>query len=206
MELYTLAQMLHDAVFRIQHISITELIVFAVLAVPTIYAMLGAPFVPTHMKQVKRMIDAAHLKKGMKIYDLGCGDGRLVHESSAIVGATKAVGYEYSPIVYLWAKFLSIFWKGGEIEYGNIWNQDFSDADVIFCYLLPHAMAKFEKVVLPQLKQNTLIVSHAFEMPNYPVYKKIPRDGTHAPVVVYKIATKTESKLQTKKEKEKSRT
>ncbi len=205
MELYTLAQMLHDAVFRIQHISPIELIVFTIIAIPTIYAMIGAPFVPTHMKQVKRMIDAANLKKGMKIYDLGCGDGRLVHEASAIVGSTKAVGYEYSPLVYLWAKFLSIFWRGGKIKYGNIWNQNFSDADIIFCYLLPHAMAKFEKIVVPQLKANTFIVSHAFQMPTYPIYKKIPRDGTHAPVLVYKIEGKNAPVLQKKKQKGKNR-
>ncbi len=204
MELYTLAQMLHDAVFRIQHISSIELIIFTIIAIPTIYAMLGAPFVPTHMKQVKRMMHAAQLRKGMKIYDLGCGDGRLVHEASAIVGSTKAIGYEYSPLVYLWAKFISIFWRGGAIKYGNIWNQDFSDADVIFCYLLPHAMAKFEKIVLPQLKPGSLIVSHAFEMPTYPIYKKIPRDEMHAPVVVYKISTKIAPKQQTKKQKGKN--
>ena len=52
-------QMLHDAVFRIQHISSIELIIFTIIAIPTIYAMLGAPFVPTHMKQVKRMMHAA---------------------------------------------------------------------------------------------------------------------------------------------------
>ena len=167
--------------------------------------MIGAPFVPTHMKQVKRMIDAANLKKGMKIYDLGCGDGRLVHEASTLVGSTKAVGYEYSPLVYLWAKFLSIFWRGDAIKYGNIWNQNFSDADVIFCYLLPHAMAKFEKIVIPQLKPNTLIVSHAFAMPTYPIYKKIPRDEMHAPVLVYKIEEKIAPALQKKKQKGKNR-
>ncbi len=206
MELYTIAQILRDALFRIQHVSVLELIIFAVLAVPTIYAMLGAPFVPTHMKQVKRMIEAGNLKKGMKIYDLGCGDGRLVHEASVIVGRSNAIGYEYSPIVYLWAKFLSIFWRGGEIKYGNIWNQDFSNADVIFCYLLPKAMAKFEKTLLPKLKPGSLIVSHAFEFPTYPVYKKIPRDGSHAPVVLYRIATKTFPKPQKKTQKEKNRT
>lgn len=194
--------MFHDAVFRIEHVSPAELIIFGVIAVPTIYAMLGAPFVPTHMKQVKRMMDAANLKKGQKIYDLGCGDGRLVHESSKV--GCNAVGYEYSPLVYVWAKFLSIFWRGGKIKYGNIWNQNFEDADVIFCYLLPKAMMKFEKVVLPQLTPGSLIVSHAFELPNYPIYKKIPRDEGHAPVVVYKIEAKNEIKSQKKKQKRKS--
>ena len=196
--------MFHDAVFRIQHVSPTELLIFGIVAIPTIYAMLGAPFVPTHMVQVKRMIDAGNLKKGLKIYDLGCGDGRLVHEAARTVGSANAIGYEYSPIVYLWAKFLSIFWRGGKIKFGNIWSQNFADADVIFCYLLPHAMGKFEKIVLPQLKAGSIIVSHAFELPTYPIYKKIPRDGSHAPVVIYKIAAKTAQAARKKKQKRKN--
>lgn len=180
-----------------KYIGIYEIGIFILLAVPTIYAMLGAPFVPTHMTQVRRMLDAAHLKKGMTVYDLGCGDGRLVHVSATKYGC-KAIGYEYSPLVWFWATFLAIFWKGGEIRFGNIWKQNFHDADVIFCYLLPQAMKKFEKDLVPRLKNGTLVVSHAFEMPTYPIYKKIPRDGKHAPIAVYKISAK-KSPLKRKK-------
>lgn len=195
---HVIAQTVSGVIFQVKYISIYEIVFLVILAVPTIYAMLGAPFVPTHMIQVERMIAAAHLKKGLKVYDLGCGDGRLVHVTAAKYGC-KSVGYEYSPLIWLWAKFLAIFWRGGEIRFGNIWNQNFSDADVIFCYLLPQAMKKFEKELVPLLKRGTIVVSHAFPMPTYPIYKKIPRDGKHAPIAVYKISAKKQSSKSKRK-------
>ena len=58
------------------HFSTFEIVLMTLLVIPTVYSMLtGAPFVPTEMKQVHRMLKAADLKKDKIIYDLGSGDG-----------------------------------------------------------------------------------------------------------------------------------
>lgn len=134
------------------------------------------------------MLEAAHIKKGTKVYDLGCGDGRLVHIASKKYGA-EAVGYEYSPFVFIWAKLISIFWRSeAKILYRNFWNENVSDANVIFCYLLPHSMEKFKKLILPQLKKGTLIISHAFAIPDLPPLQILERDREKklGRVLVYK--------------------
>lgn len=171
------------------HYSLLELAGYAIFLIPTTYAMIaGAPFVPTEMEQVERMLKAANLKPGMKVYDLGSGDGRLVHKAAKQYGAI-AVGYEFSPLVWLWAKFLSIFWRSkAKLRFGNFWKKDLSDADVIFCYLLNHSMNRMETYLLPQLKPGALIVSHAFQIKGLKPWKELPRirDRKLGPVWIYK--------------------
>jgi SAM-dependent methyltransferase len=166
-----------------------QIVILVLLMIPTLYAMLdGAPFVPTEMEQVNRMLKAANLKPGMKVYDLGSGDGRLVYKASKDYGA-KGVGYEFSPLVWALSKFLSLFWRSeAKLKFGNFWKKDLSDADVIFCYLLTHSMVRMQKIIWPTLKPGTLVVSNAFVMKDLKPWKKIPRDADRklGPIWIYK--------------------
>ena len=168
---------------------VIEAVLYLVLLVPTTYTMIkGAPFVPTQMKQVDRMLKAVPIKPGMKVYDLGSGDGRLVHKAAKKYKA-KATGFEYSPLVWLWAKFLSLFWRSeAKLKFGNLFKQDLSDADVIVCYLLPGPMKKMREEIYPKLKKGAFIVSHAFHLPDAKVWKKLPKDPNQklAAVWIYK--------------------
>lgn len=165
-------------------------IAIVLLLLPTLYAMMkGAPFVPTPMEQVRRMLKAAALKPGDTVYDLGSGDGRLVHTAARLYEA-RAIGYELSPLVWAWSLFLRLFWRSkGELRFGNFWTQDLSDAKVIVCYLLPLTMAEVKLRLLPQLKPGTLLVSHAFQIPGWKPYKVLERDNERklAAVWIYKI-------------------
>lgn len=134
-----------------------------ILIIPGIYTMQkDVLFVPTPMKIVRRMIEKARLKRGEKIYDLGCGDGRIVF-LAARQGAI-AVGYERSLLTYLVAKIGSLFVTNSSIRFADFWKQDFRDADVIFCYLLTKSMDKFYRTIWPTLKPGTRVISHAFTM------------------------------------------
>jgi|GEM_PF-592249 len=180
-----------------------ELIFLAIIIGPTLYAMLaGAPFVPTPMKQVERMLSAVPLKKGMTIYDLGAGDGRLVYRASKDYGV-RAIGYEFSPFVWMMSKILqkTIWRSDAEMRYGNFWKKDISDADVIVCYLLPGSMKKIYEEIFPTLKPGTLIISHAFTIPHMKPVKVLERirEKKLGPIRVYKIGSKATSKKGSKK-------
>ena len=139
--------------------------VLLALSMPGLYAMVkGAPFLPTTRKTTKKMIELAEIEKNHEVYDLGCGDGRLVF-GAAKKGA-KATGYELSIPVYIWAKVKSWFKPNSKIEYRDFWGQDYKGADVIFCFLLVQSMERFEREVWPGLKSGCRVVSHAFRMPN----------------------------------------
>ena len=65
----------------------------------------GAPWVPTPMPTVRRMLDLAEVQPGDVVYDLGCGDGRTVVTAARKYGA-YAVGVEIDPLRYLWCQIL----------------------------------------------------------------------------------------------------
>ena len=160
------------------------------IGIPTVYAMwFGAPWVPTPMIAVQKMIKEAKLKKGKKVYDLGCGDGRLVIEAAKIVGVT-GVGFEISPPVYLLA-FLRNLLNGfiATIYFKSFWNKDLSDADVVFLYLLPKAMKKLVEKFNKELKKGTLIISYAFQLKDLVLVKKIEKDAKYnvCPIWIYRI-------------------
>lgn len=177
-------------------------IVIVLLLVPTLYAMMsGAPFVPTPMAQVRRMLKAANIKRGATVYDLGSGDGRLVHTAAREYHA-RAIGYELSPIVWLWSLLLSLVWRSSaKLRFGNFWKQDFKDADVVVCYLLPATMKQVEERLIPQLKPGTLLVSSAFRIPDWKPYKvlKSDLDQKLAPVWIYRIEAKKPLRARTQK-------
>lgn len=133
------------------------------LLLPGFYAAVSSgPFVPSSRKRHRTMLKLADLGPDDTVYDLGCGDGRLVFQSAKM--AKKAIGYELSIPLYLFGKIRQLFNKNSSIRYGNIWKQNYKNADVVFVYLLPKAMKQFYKEVWPTLKPGTRVVSNAFQI------------------------------------------
>lgn len=160
---------------------ITFIVIFAVMALVTLilfaylfyffYSLIKenksfVPYVPSPMKIVQEMISLAGVKEGDNVYDMGCGDGRVVTETSFIKN-TKCVGIEWKKDVFFTAKVRNFIKKGKAIiKNGDMYKLDISDADVIFTYLLPHAMDKLENKILTECKNSVVIVSHGFVFKN----------------------------------------
>jgi SAM-dependent methyltransferase len=139
----------------------------------------GAPFVPSNRTSMNAMIELADIKPGELVYDLGCGEGRLLR-AAARKGA-RAIGYELSIPTYLVASLLCLGNPRIRIYPLNFWTRPLHDwdkeADVVFCYLLPVTMQRFEREIWPKLKPGTRVVSHAFEMNN--MKPEQGRDGAY---------------------------
>lgn len=158
------------------------------ILIPTIKALIGgAPFVPTPMEAVKKMVEAAKIKKGEKVYDIGCGDGRMVYVAANKYQA-EATGFELSPIVYAIARIRKLFWRSkAHIRFRNFKSQDFSNTDVILCYLLPETLAKLQQKLDKELKKGARVISYAFPIGNWKEKHKIERDASinMAPIWIY---------------------
>jgi cyclopropane fatty-acyl-phospholipid synthase-like methyltransferase len=169
-------------------LALLAILIFA--SIPSIVAFLvGAPFVPTPMRAVKKMLKISGIKKGQKIYDIGCGDGRIVHHASKHYGA-DAVGYELSPPVYVMAKLRGLFLKSkAKIVFGDFRKQNISDADFILCYMLPRTMKNFRKKFEKEMKKGAKIISYAFNIHDWKPIHKEERDAKTrtAPIWVYEI-------------------
>jgi hypothetical protein len=140
------------------------LILFCLPLLATLLSVYCAPFVPTDNRKMDTMIKMADLKSGMKFYDLGAGDGRILIKAEQL--GAKAVGYEVSFPLILTYYFKKIRYKlKAKMYWKSLWRADVSDADVIFVYLLVKPMKRFFKIIYPQLKTGTKIISNTFEIP-----------------------------------------
>ncbi|MDB4977868.1 MAG: hypothetical protein JWM56_54 [Candidatus Peribacteria bacterium] len=149
-------------------------LVCGALFVPGLYAMItGAPFVPTSGRTMRTMLGLAAIQPGEHVYDLGCGDGRLLLRAAG--KGAKAVGYELSVPTYALARLRCVFRRNIRVRFADFWSQSYGDADVIFCYLLTDSMRHFETRIWPGLPAGCRVVSHAFSMKNVPYAQK--KDG-----------------------------
>ncbi len=97
----------------------------------------GAPWVPTKSQDVERFLRLANIKPGQKVYDLGCGDGRMV--CAATKKGAVAQGFEISLLPFLFANIRRFFQKERKkikIYYKDFWNYNLGDADIIYFFLI----------------------------------------------------------------------
>ncbi|MDD2805230.1 MAG: class I SAM-dependent methyltransferase [Elusimicrobiales bacterium] len=156
----------------------------AVLAAPSLAAFIfGAPFVPATMEAARGMTEAAGLKPGETVYDIGCGDGRVVYLAVRDYGV-KGVGIELSPLVYLLARARGLLWRSGaEIKLGDFRWHDLSGADAVFCYLSGDVLAALETKLKKELRPGARVVSLVYRFPSWKESRSLTCGGL--PVRVY---------------------
>jgi len=127
-------------------------------------------YVPTPESVVDKMLDMAKVKREDKVYDLGCGDGRVVAMAAKKFGA-HGVGVDIDPERIKDSKVTLKKYdaeKLVEIRQGDALKvKDLESATVIILYMLPEFMEKLEKQVLTKLKPGARIVAHDYPFPNW---------------------------------------
>jgi ubiquinone/menaquinone biosynthesis C-methylase UbiE len=124
-------------------------------------------FVPTPPSAVERMVEMAEIRPGDLVYDLGCGDGRIVI-AAAKQQKIKAVGVDIDPERVAESREnvrTAGLESSVEIRQADVFDLDLSEADVVFLYLTPRLNAR----LMPQLrklKPGARIISYEFDMGN----------------------------------------
>jgi SAM-dependent methyltransferase len=147
--------------------------VVAVLSVATVAAQSAAPrrqpdvpYVPTTEAAVQTMLKLADVKKTDVVYDLGCGDGRIVITAAKSLGA-RGVGIDINPVrigeANENAKKAGVE-KQVRFEENDLFEADIHEATVVTLFLLPHINLKLRPKLLQDLKPGTRIVSNTFDM------------------------------------------
>jgi len=141
---------------------------------------LDVPYVPTPQAVVDRMLELAKVGKNDVLYDLGCGDGRIVVTAAKERGA-RGTGIDLNPQRIAEARENAK--KAGvedrvTFKVGNLFEADVSPATVVTLYLLPSVNLKLRDKLWQQLKVGTRVVSHAFDMgPEWPPERTVEVDG-----------------------------
>jgi SAM-dependent methyltransferase len=134
-------------------------------------------YVPTRQTVVDAMLKVANVKAGDVVYDLGCGDGRIV-VTAAKLGA-RGIGIDIDPKRV--AEANENVKKNNVGDRVKILNQDLfatdlSEATVVTLYLLPNLNLKL-RPTLWKLKPGTRIVSHDFSMGDWKPEQTLNVDG-----------------------------
>jgi SAM-dependent methyltransferase len=156
--------------------------VVAVLSVATVAAQSAAPrrqpdvpYVPTTEAAVQTMLKLADVKKTDVVYDLGCGDGRIVITAAKSLGA-RGVGIDINPVRIGEANENAK--KAGveklvRFEENDLFEADIHEATVVTLFLLPHINLKLRPKLLQDLKPGTRIVSNTFDMGDWKPEKEV---------------------------------
>jgi SAM-dependent methyltransferase len=141
---------------------------------------LDVPYVPTPQRVVEAMLDMVDLRDGDVVWDLGCGDGRLVI-TAAKRKAIKGIGVDIDPRRIKESK-ANAKNQGVEdrVEFrvANLFETDFSDATVLTMYLLESVNLKLRPVILRDLAPGARIVSNTFHMGAWEADKKESKSHT----------------------------
>ncbi len=123
-------------------------------------------YVPTPHQIVERMLDVAGVRTGDVVYDLGCGDGRMVI-AAARKFATRGVGVDLDPQRIREARANA---KAAGVEHlvtfevGDMFKTDIREATVVMLYLLPELNRRLKPKLLAELRPGARVVSHDFDM------------------------------------------
>lgn len=124
------------------------------------------PFVPTPQEVVEAMLKLAQVKRTDLVYDLGCGDGRIVITAAQQYGV-RGVGIDINPERITEARENAK--KAGvshlvTFREQDLFEADVSEATVVTLYLLQSVNLKIRPKLEQQLRPGARIVSHSFDM------------------------------------------
>ena len=153
-----------------------------------------APDFPTPQVVVDRMLALADVKPTDVVYDLGCGDGRILI-SAVRTYHCRAVGVELSRDIYdrtcQRVKALNLA-DQITLVHGNILKTDFSAADVVTLYLMTSTNERLKPQMDLYLKPGARVVSHDYEIHGWKPAKEevVSVDGRPHKIFLYVMKPK----------------
>lgn len=133
-----------------------------------------APYVPTPLNVVSKMLKLAEVVPGDTVYDLGCGDGRILFSAVEEFGVRRAVGYDLNSTMCesvqrkIHEKRLD---DRIQVVNGNFFKADLSSASVITLYLTTSGNSKLRPKLEKELGAGARVVSHDFPIKDWSTMK-----------------------------------
>lgn len=126
----------------------------------------GAPWVPTPLMTIHKMLRVAGVQPGERVVDLGAGDGRAVI-LAALLHKAQAVGVEIDPLRCGLANLLILLLgqrRRARVQCGNLFDFDLRGADLVILYLQQDTNQQIKARLLDQLQPGARVVSYTFSL------------------------------------------
>jgi SAM-dependent methyltransferase len=134
----------------------------------------NAPYVTTPPPVVDAMLKLAGTRKTDVVYDLGCGDGRIVIAAAKQYGS-RGVGVDINPELVQQAR-ANAKREGVEslvrFTAQDVFEMDFREATVVMLYLLPDMHRKLSPRLQQDLRPGARIVTHTFDLGDWKPHQK----------------------------------
>jgi SAM-dependent methyltransferase len=134
---------------------------------------------PSSHAQTMAMLRLAKVTRRDVVYDLGCGDGRVVIAAAKHFGA-RGVGIDIDPErIKESAENARKAGVAKRVQFRNedLFEADIREATVVTLYLWPWINLKLRPKLLSELKPGTRVVSHFHDMGDWPPEKEIQVEG-----------------------------
>lgn len=142
---------------------------------------INTPYVASPPQIVEAMLELAKVRNDDVVYDLGCGDGRIVISAAKKYGA-RGVGIDINADrieeARANAKAAGVDGKVS-FEARDLFETDIHGATVVVLYLLPEVNMRLRPRLLSELKPGTRVVTHSFAMGDWRPEKETVVDGVH---------------------------
>ncbi|MBU2547489.1 MAG: class I SAM-dependent methyltransferase [Proteobacteria bacterium] len=147
----------------------------------------GALYVSTSRIRIRAFLEAVPMSSDQVLYDLGCGDGRVLRAAGRRYGV-KAEGWDVNVLAYLNARLRCFFRPGLRVRFGDFRAVDLGGADVVFCYLFPDVMKDLAAKLERELTPGARVISANFPLPGWSPDRVIrPEPARHAdPIFIYR--------------------
>jgi len=164
-------------------------LIIIIIILPMAYAAWRyAPPVSTQHQDVERLIRLANIQPTDRVADLGAGFGQLVVGAAKYSEAKRIVGYELSPLNWLWSTLRvqkNGFRKRASIHLADFTRVDLTQYEVILLFITPtgltHLTPKLEKKLAP----GTRVLSYIFPIPGWEPTETDNPDDKHFPIYLY---------------------
>lgn len=141
-------------------------LLFVVFSELVAFIRTKVPFVPTYASDIKFIVEELGISSKDVFYDLGSGNGKVVFLVEKLSGA-KVKGFELSWWTYLYSKLKVKSLKSkAQFSNKNFFNEDWSEASIIYCYLYPPLMGKIEEKFIKEMKPGSMAIVRDFPFPN----------------------------------------
>ncbi|MEA5447198.1 class I SAM-dependent methyltransferase [Leptolyngbya sp. CCNP1308] len=144
-------------------------------------------FIPTPADAIAAMLKLAELSPRDVVYDLGCGDGRLLIQAATNYDI-RGVGVDVDAALLRQAQGKADQEGVGDrltFQQENLFETDFRDATVVFIYLLPHLNLRLRPRLQAQLQPGSRIVTHMFDMGDWAPDLTLPLESSEEDSVLY---------------------